>query len=45
MESPIPMLGDRSTSLIGEFITKEGIGEAFDCAIKFENIELNFAFA
>jgi bisphosphoglycerate-dependent phosphoglycerate mutase len=38
-------LGDIFASLIDMTITKEGVIEAFDCTIKLENIELNFAFA
>jgi bisphosphoglycerate-dependent phosphoglycerate mutase len=45
MESPILMLGDRFAIWIDVLITKEGIVEAFDCTIKLENIELDFAFA
>jgi bisphosphoglycerate-dependent phosphoglycerate mutase len=45
MESPILMLGDRLVSWIDVPITKKRIVEAFDCTIKLENIELDFAFA
>ena len=39
------MLGDRLVSWIDVPITKKRIVEAFDCTIKLENIELDFAFA
>lgn len=45
MESLVLKLGDRFASLIDMTLTKEGILEAFDCTIKLENIELDFAFA
>jgi bisphosphoglycerate-dependent phosphoglycerate mutase len=45
MKSPILILGDRFASWIDVPITKEEIVEAFDCTIKLENIELDFAFA
>jgi hypothetical protein len=45
MESLVLRLGDRFASLIDMTISKEGVLEAFDCTIKLENIELDFAFA
>lgn len=45
MESLVLKLGDRFASLIDMTISKEGVLEAFDCTIKLENIELDFAFA